>query len=118
MATAKRKKPWKTSASSGHITNLKQSILETFNIYDTNSSRVTRLGNFCDFGYFFEAHCDFSYHNVAQRNSNFGGCFLLKLICYIFTQISSLRIWFVVGSLRCQMPKRFDDNLLGFQIAL
>jgi hypothetical protein len=25
--------PWKASASSGHITNLKQSILETFNIY-------------------------------------------------------------------------------------
>jgi len=28
-----KKKPWKTGASSGHITNLKQSILETFNIY-------------------------------------------------------------------------------------
>jgi hypothetical protein len=25
--------PWKAGASSGHITNLKQSILETFNIY-------------------------------------------------------------------------------------
>jgi hypothetical protein len=32
MTTAK-KKPWKTGASSGHITNLKQSILETFDIY-------------------------------------------------------------------------------------
>jgi hypothetical protein len=31
MAPAK-KKPWKTGASSGHITNLKQSILETFDI--------------------------------------------------------------------------------------
>jgi hypothetical protein len=30
---SKKKKPWKTGASSGHITNLKQSILETFNIY-------------------------------------------------------------------------------------
>jgi hypothetical protein len=28
----KEKKPIKTGASSGHITNLKQSILETFNI--------------------------------------------------------------------------------------
>jgi hypothetical protein len=26
--------PWKASASSGHITNLKQSILETFDIYE------------------------------------------------------------------------------------
>jgi hypothetical protein len=31
MAAAKG--PWKTGTSSGHITNLKQSILETFNIY-------------------------------------------------------------------------------------
>jgi hypothetical protein len=30
----KRKKPIKTGASSSHITYLKQSILETFNIYD------------------------------------------------------------------------------------
>jgi hypothetical protein len=39
MAAATKKKrkeeanPWKTGTSSGHITNLKQSILETFNIY-------------------------------------------------------------------------------------
>jgi hypothetical protein len=35
MAAAKKeeKKPIKTGASSGHITNLKQSILETFNVY-------------------------------------------------------------------------------------
>jgi hypothetical protein len=32
MAAAK-KKPWKTGASNGHITNLKQSTLETFDIY-------------------------------------------------------------------------------------
>jgi hypothetical protein len=32
MAAAK-KKPIKTGASRGHITNLKQSILETFDIY-------------------------------------------------------------------------------------
>jgi hypothetical protein len=38
-ATKKEKKrkeeayPWKTGASSGHIINLKQSILETFDIY-------------------------------------------------------------------------------------
>jgi hypothetical protein len=29
--------PWKTGPSSGHITNLKQSILETFDIYGNNS---------------------------------------------------------------------------------
>jgi hypothetical protein len=35
MAASKKnkKKPWKMCASSGHITNIKQSILETFNIY-------------------------------------------------------------------------------------
>jgi hypothetical protein len=35
MAAAKKeeKKPIKTAASSGHITNLKQSILETFDIF-------------------------------------------------------------------------------------
>jgi hypothetical protein len=33
-AAKKEKKPIKTGASSGHITNLKQSILETFDIYD------------------------------------------------------------------------------------
>jgi hypothetical protein len=40
MATATKKKkkkeeayPWKAGASCGHTTNLKQSILETFNIY-------------------------------------------------------------------------------------
>ncbi len=41
MAAATKKKrkeeayPWKAGSSSGHITNLKQSILETFDIYDT-----------------------------------------------------------------------------------
>jgi hypothetical protein len=29
-----KKKHWKTGTSSGHITNLQQSILETFDIYD------------------------------------------------------------------------------------
>jgi len=39
MAAATKKKrkeeayPWKAGISSGHITNLKQSILETFDIY-------------------------------------------------------------------------------------
>jgi hypothetical protein len=39
MAAVKKeeKKPIKTGTSSGHITNLKQSILETFDIYATNS---------------------------------------------------------------------------------
>jgi len=40
MAAAKKKKrkeeayTWKAGASRGHITNLMQSILETFNIYE------------------------------------------------------------------------------------
>jgi hypothetical protein len=39
MAAAKKERkeeayPWKAGASSGHTTNLKISILETFNIYD------------------------------------------------------------------------------------
>jgi hypothetical protein len=44
MAAATKKKkrkeeayPWKAGASSGRITNLKQSILEAFDIYDQNN---------------------------------------------------------------------------------
>jgi len=37
VATKKERKeeayPWKAGASSGHITNLKQSVFETFDIY-------------------------------------------------------------------------------------
>ena len=42
MAAAKKeeKKPIKTGASSGHITNLKQSILETFDIFATHSGLI------------------------------------------------------------------------------
>jgi hypothetical protein len=42
MATAK-KKPWKTSTSSRHITNLEQSILETFDIYGQNKIRINPI---------------------------------------------------------------------------
>ncbi len=34
---SKKKKPWKMGASSRHITNIKQSILETFDIYGKNA---------------------------------------------------------------------------------
>jgi hypothetical protein len=39
IATKKKKRkeeayPWKAGSSSGHITKLKQSILETFDIYE------------------------------------------------------------------------------------
>jgi hypothetical protein len=51
-ATKKEKKrkeeayPWKTGASSGHITKLKQSILETFDICDrTIDICVTSVAN-------------------------------------------------------------------------
>ncbi len=40
---SKKKKPIKTGASSRHITNLKQSILETFDIYGTNPSVYKHL---------------------------------------------------------------------------
>ena len=42
MAAAK-KKPWKMGTSRGHITNLKQSILETFDIYGKNASHLNKL---------------------------------------------------------------------------
>ncbi len=37
---ASKKKPWKTGPSCMHITNLKQSILETFDIYDYKPQEV------------------------------------------------------------------------------
>jgi hypothetical protein len=51
MAAAKKKekKPIKTGASSGHLRNLKQSILVTFDIYDANiySYLETSVGQSC-----------------------------------------------------------------------
>ncbi len=50
MAAATKKKrkeeayPWKAGASSGHITNLKESILETFDIYGMNVCQKQRIG--------------------------------------------------------------------------
>jgi hypothetical protein len=47
MAAATKKKrkeeanPWKAGASSGHITNLKQSILETFDFYGLTDVTLT-----------------------------------------------------------------------------
>jgi hypothetical protein len=45
MATATKKRkeeayPWKASASRRHITNLRQSILETFDIYGSTTDLV------------------------------------------------------------------------------
>jgi hypothetical protein len=46
-AITKKKKeeayPWKAGACSRHITNLKQSILETFNIYGPNTDRIVSI---------------------------------------------------------------------------
>jgi hypothetical protein len=39
MATAKKKKSWKTGARSKHITNLKQSILEALDIYQRGQGK-------------------------------------------------------------------------------
>jgi hypothetical protein len=49
MATATKKRkeeayPWKAGTSSGHITNLKQSILETFDIYECDTDRIVYIG--------------------------------------------------------------------------
>ncbi len=41
-AKIKEKKPIKTGTSSGHITNLKQSILETFDIYEAGAENSNR----------------------------------------------------------------------------
>ncbi len=51
MATATKKEeeayPWKAGASCGHTTNLKQSILKTFDIYDLISGDLMlRIGWF------------------------------------------------------------------------
>ena len=47
MAAATKKKeeayPWKAGISSGHTTNLKQSILETFDIYASVSSTADNV---------------------------------------------------------------------------
>jgi len=40
LLMAAAKKPIKTGTGSGHITNLKQSILETFDIYGSSTSKV------------------------------------------------------------------------------
>jgi hypothetical protein len=40
----KEKKPIKTGAGSGHITNLKQSILETFYIYNQGTLNIDIYG--------------------------------------------------------------------------
>jgi hypothetical protein len=54
-ATKKRKEeafPWKAGPSSGHITKLKQSILETFNIYGLGQLNRGRI--FSHVGPFYE----------------------------------------------------------------
>jgi hypothetical protein len=43
LSEKKEKKPIKTSTSSGHITNLKQSILETFDIYGYTFTPATLI---------------------------------------------------------------------------
>jgi hypothetical protein len=51
-------------------------------------------------GLFLEAHYDFFKDEVAQRNGNNLGYFLIWQIYLIFTQTSSFKTWFVVGILR------------------
>ncbi len=53
---------------------------------------------------------------VAKRNGDILGYFLLGQIYYIFAQISIFKTWFVVGILRFQ--KWFVVDVLGFQIEL
>jgi hypothetical protein len=49
-AATKKAYPWKAGASNWHITNLKQSILETFNIYG--------LGTACSALYTFSSYLE------------------------------------------------------------
>ncbi len=61
VIAAKKKNPWKTDASSGQITNLKQSILETFDIYGLDTA---------------SCHCHWLYclKNIANVNMTDSGC--------------------------------------------
>jgi hypothetical protein len=52
---------------------------------------------------------------VAQNNGNILGYFLFKQIYYIFTKISSFKIWFVAGILRFQ--KWFDVDVFGCKLS-
>ncbi len=74
------------------------------------------LANFSQLGYFWMLIMTFSKDKVAQINGNILGYFLLKQIYYIFTLISSFKIWFVVAIL--SFWKWFDVDDLGFQIEL
>jgi hypothetical protein len=53
--------------------------------------RVTRLGDFSPIGLLLEAHDDFEKDEIAQRNGNILGFFLLKQIYKIFPQIGNLK---------------------------
>jgi hypothetical protein len=66
----KRKEAYKTGASSGHMTKLKQSILETLNIYEQNTEICKQL--------------PFAWSLIEEENS-------VQLTYHILSSI--MRIW-------------------------
>ncbi len=74
--TAAKKKPIKTNTSRGHITNLKQSILETFNIYDIDTQMHNNL---------YDAMSDFSSQSGVPTHA------LNKCIRFIFVTFKQER---------------------------
>ncbi len=69
--------------------------------------RVTRLDDFSPNGLFWKLIVMFCNVEVAQRNGNILGYFLVWQIIYIFTHISCFKTWFVV-----QVFQGFKSNLM------
>ncbi len=63
--------PWKTSTSSGHITNLKQSILETFDIYGPLQTKWCRMYHFKNKTKNIPMHSHLPCLDIDTHGSNF-----------------------------------------------
>jgi hypothetical protein len=85
MAAATKKKrkeayPWKAGASSGHITNLKQSILETFDIYGVGQlTGVCTIKNYESVIYGFRNKVLCLYKPLKKTNNKDGTSLLQNL---------------------------------------
>jgi hypothetical protein len=77
------------------------------------ATMVTRLDNFCRFGYFWK-FIDFFVKVKQPKNGDNLGNFLLNFFLIFTGIISSYKTWFVVPNLRFQ--KWFGVDTLDFQI--
>jgi hypothetical protein len=81
MAAAIKKKrkeeayPWKAGASSGHVANLKQSILETFNIYGWHPGTVSLTPMYCYFC-LLAGWCHILFTSLITNLSVYNHCFI------------------------------------------